>query len=232
MSRNILITGGTGALGTAVVEKFLKNGDTVLVTDIREASDNFLNSFSDYKTKLKTYKVNVVNEQELKDFSTQVKESFGGINILVNIVGGFSMSKIAETNETELDKMLSMNLKSAFFTSKTFISQITEKENGRIINIAARAGLHGVGGMGPYCISKAGVISLTETLSEELKETSTTVNAILPSTIDTEPNRKSMPGADFSRWVSPMDIANVIFFLASKEARAISGASIPVYYKA
>jgi NAD(P)-dependent dehydrogenase (short-subunit alcohol dehydrogenase family) len=232
MDKTVLITGGTGALGTAAVERFLKKGYTVLVTDIREASSQFLDHFSEYKSKLHTYVLNVLSEADLKTFAATVKESFNGLDVLVNIVGGFSMSKIAETSEEEFDKMMNMNLRTAFLTSKTFLPQISQKENGRIINISSRAGLQGAAGMGPYCISKAGVITLTQTLAEELKETSVTVNAILPSVIDTEANRKDMPNADYSRWVKPEDIANVILFLVSVEARAISGASIPVYYKA
>jgi NAD(P)-dependent dehydrogenase (short-subunit alcohol dehydrogenase family) len=232
MNKTVLVTGGTGALGTAVVEKFLKNGDTVLVTDIREAGSQFLDNFSGYSEKLHTFVINVVNEPELKSFAAKVKESFNGLDILVNVVGGFSMSKIIETEEAEFDKMIDINLRSTFLCSKTFLPQIIEKNNGRIINISSRAGLQGLAGLGPYCIAKAGVIILTQTLAEELKETSVTVNSILPSIIDTEMNRKSMPDADYSKWVTPQDIANVIFFLASEEAGSISGTSVPVYNKA
>jgi NAD(P)-dependent dehydrogenase (short-subunit alcohol dehydrogenase family) len=232
MNKTVLITGGTGALGTALVEEFLNSGDTVLVTDIREPTAEFLDNFSDFKNKLNCFVLNVLDETELKNFALHVKKSYNGLDILINVVGGFSMSKIMETSEAEFDKMINLNLKSTFLCSKVFLGQICDKQNGRIVNISARAGLHGQGGMGPYCISKGGVITLTQSIAEEVKETTATVNAILPSIIDTEANRKEMPDADFSKWVNPQDIANVISFLASEEARAISGASIPVYYKA
>jgi len=232
MGRTVLVTGGTGALGTTVVGKFLKNGDTVLVTDIREASPDYLAQFSEHSDKLKTFVVNVVKEAELKKLAGEIKELHNGLDILVNIVGGFSMTKISETEESEFDNMININLRSAFLSAKTFLPQLTAKNHGRIINISARAGLHGIGGMGPYCISKAGVLSLTQTIADEIKETTATANAILPSVIDTVANRKDMPDADFSKWVSPDDIAGVIFFLASEAGRAVNGASIPVYNKA
>lgn len=223
MLRNVVITGGTGFLGKATVNKFIEQGDQVIVLDIREAqSDN---------ENLVYYKVDLLNENELSEVANKIEEEFGPTDILVNIAGGFDMSNIRETSFEQLDKMFSLNLKSAFNTSKVFLNQLEKSQNGRIINIGARAGLNGVGGMIPYSISKASVISFTQGLSDELNNTDITVNAIVPSTIDTEANRNSMPDADFSNWVSPESLANVISFIASEEASSIRGAVIPVYNK-
>jgi NAD(P)-dependent dehydrogenase (short-subunit alcohol dehydrogenase family) len=223
MLRNVVITGGTGFLGNATVNKFIEQGDQVIVLDIREAqSDN---------ENLVYYKVDLLNEKELSEVANKIEEEFGPIDVLINIAGGFDMSNIKETSFEQLDKMFSLNLKSAFNTSKVFINQLEKSQNGRIINIGARAGLNGVGGMIPYSISKASVISFTQGLSDELKHTDITVNAIVPSTIDTEANRNAMPDADFSNWVSPESLANVIIFISSEEASSIRGAIIPVYNK-
>lgn len=223
MLRNVVITGGTGFLGNATVNKFIEQGDQVIVLDIREAqSDN---------ENLVYYKVDLLNEKELSEVANKIEEEFGPIDVLINIAGGFDMSNIKETSFEQLDKMFSLNLKSAFNTSKVFINQLEKSQNGRIINIGARAGLNGVGGMIPYSISKASVISFTQGLSDELKHTDITVNAIVPSTIDTEANRNAMPDADFSNWVSPESLANVISFISSEEASSIRGAIIPVYNK-
>lgn len=223
MLRNVVITGGTGFLGDATVNKFIEQGDQVIVLDIRESqSDN---------ENLVYYKVDLLDDKELSEVANKIEEEFGPTDILVNIAGGFDMSNIRETSFEQLDKMFSLNLKSAFNTSKVFLNQLEKSQNGRIINIGARAGLNAIGGMIPYSISKASVISFTQGLSDELKHTDITVNAIVPSTIDTEANRKSMPDADFSNWVSAESLANVISFIASEEASAIRGAIIPVYNK-
>lgn len=224
MLRNVVITGGTGFLGTATVNKFLEQGDQVFILDIRE--------FDSEEESLVSYKVDLLNEDELKAIAEKIESDYGHIDILINIAGGFDMSSIQETSFEQIDKMFSMNLKSAFNASKVFISQLEKSQNGRIINIGAKAGLNGSAYMIPYSISKASVISFTQGLSEELKDTNITVNAIIPSTIDTPVNRESMPDTDFSKWVTTEDLANVINFLASEESSAIRGALIPVYNKA
>jgi len=223
MLRNVVITGGTGFLGNATVNKFIEQGDQVIVLDIREAqSDN---------ENLVYYKVDLLDEKELSEIANKIEEEFGPTDVLINIAGGFDMSSIKDTSFEQIDKMFSLNLKSAFNTSKVFLNQLEKSQNGRIINIGARAGLSGVGGMIPYSISKASVISFTQGLSDELKHTDITVNAIVPSTIDTQANRDAMPDADFSNWVSPESLANVISFISSEEASSIRGAIIPVYNK-
>jgi len=225
MSRIVLVTGGTGALGKVVADTFLAAGDTVLITDLRGEQ-------GELKTGLTFFQADVTAEADLKNISKQIQEEYGHLDVLVNVAGGFSMSGIENTTMEELERMININLKSAFVCSKTLLPLLKESENGRIISIAARGGLKGVGGMGPYCISKAGVISLIESLADELKNTKVTANAVLPSIIDTPANRKDMPTAAFEKWVSPEALAKVIFFLASNDAGVISGASIPVYNKA
>jgi NAD(P)-dependent dehydrogenase (short-subunit alcohol dehydrogenase family) len=128
--------------------------------------------------------------------------------------------------------MMNINLKSTFLCSKAVLPQMIKQNYGKIINISSRPALKGSAGVGAYAASKAGVLNLTETIAEEVKDYDINVNAILPSTIDTPANRKAMPDADFSKWVKPEEIARVIIFLSSDESKPISGAGIPVYGKA
>ena len=121
-----------------------------------------------------------------------------------------------------------MNLRTAATASKAVLDMLTRRGGGSIVNIAAGAAVKATSGMGAYAASKSGVMRLTEALADELKDRGITVNAVLPSIIDTPQNRKDMPRADFTRWVAPSAIADVIFFLASGGARAVTGALIPV----
>jgi NAD(P)-dependent dehydrogenase (short-subunit alcohol dehydrogenase family) len=155
---------------------------------------------------------------------------YGGIDVLVNIAGGFQWEKLENGDPETWDQLYSMNLRTAVVCCKTALPSMLERGKGRIINIGAGAAAgRAAAGMGAYTASKAGVQRLTESLSEEVKDRGITVNAILPGTIDTPRNRADMPDADFGRWVAPDDVAEVILFLASDEARAVTGAAIPVF---
>jgi NAD(P)-dependent dehydrogenase (short-subunit alcohol dehydrogenase family) len=155
---------------------------------------------------------------------------FGGIDVLVNIAGGFRWEKLEDGDPETWDQLYAMNLRTAVVCCKAALPALLERGHGRIINIGAGAAAARAGaGMGAYTASKAGVQRLTESLAEEVKDRGITVNAILPGVIDTPRNRADMPGADFSRWVAPEAIAEVILFLASDAARAVTGASIPVF---
>jgi NAD(P)-dependent dehydrogenase (short-subunit alcohol dehydrogenase family) len=154
---------------------------------------------------------------------------FGGIDVLVNVAGGFRWEKIADGDIETWDSLYSMNLRSAVVACRSALPAMFERGSGRIINIGAGAAAKAGLGMGAYAASKAGVQRLTEALSEEVKDRNITVNAILPGIIDTHRNRLDMPKADFTRWVSPDAIATVILFLASEDSAAVTGAAIPVF---
>ncbi|PIQ24999.1 NAD-dependent oxidoreductase [bacterium (Candidatus Blackallbacteria) CG17_big_fil_post_rev_8_21_14_2_50_48_46] len=228
--RTVLITGGTGGLGAGVVEHFLALGDRVLVTDVRPASAEFLARPEGQE--LHAFVVNGTSSQDLKHFAETLKSRFGGLDVLVNVVGGFYWGAFSETPESELDKMLNLNLRTCFLTTQAFLPLLQASAAGRVINIGARQAFAGAAEVTAYALSKAAVVNFTQSLAQELRETQVTVNAVVPSIIDTPPNRASMPEADFSRWVQPADLAQVIGFLASAQARAVSGAILPVYHKA
>ena len=229
----VIITGGTGALGRAVVSAFLNEGAKVACTYIVDEELKGVSHFIEsYKSQIKFIKANVTKEDEVKKTIQETLEGFGEIDILVNIVGGFAYAKVIDTDEKTWDSMINMNLKSAFLCSKAVLPHMINQNYGKIINISSRPALKGSAGVGAYSASKAGVLNLTETIADEVKDNDINVNAILPSTIDTPANRRDMPNADFSKWVKPEEIARVIVFLASDDSKPISGAAIPVYGKA
>jgi NAD(P)-dependent dehydrogenase (short-subunit alcohol dehydrogenase family) len=157
-------------------------------------------------------------------------DHFGRIDVLAHTVGGFRAgTPLHETLLATLDFMLNLNAKTVFITNQAVIPHMLRQGAGKIINLAARAGLQGQSNLAAYSASKAAVIRLTESAAAELKQSGINVNCVLPGTIDTPQNREAMPDADFSRWVKPESLADVILFLASDAARDIHGAAVPVY---
>ena len=233
-NRNVLITGGTGILGSAVTKAYLAQGDTVAVTYLFE---NEVERFKQYNPELSqdvTFLfANVTEESAVQSSFEAFLSQFGRLDILVNIVGGFVGGIPAvELEEEQWDFMMNLNLKSVFLCCKTVIPHMTEHGYGKIINVSARAGLKGEAGLSAYCVSKGGVRTLTEALAAEVMDSGINVNAIMPSIMDTPANRESMPDEDHDRWVPPADVAKVICFLTSDDAAIINGAAIPVYGRA
>jgi len=229
-----LITGGTGALGRAVTKRFLEAGAHVTTTYTREEGvARLLAILGEHQTRLTGLKTDVTKEEEVKQSVDSLAQKFGRIDVLVNLAGGYvGGAPIAELDEKTWDFMMNLNLKSAFLCSKHVLPYMIAQKQGRIINISSRAAVRAFSGIAAYAASKAGIIAFTKVLAAETREHGITANVILPSIIDTEANRASMPKANFDAWVKPEELANVILFLASDEAREISGAAIPVYGRA
>jgi NAD(P)-dependent dehydrogenase (short-subunit alcohol dehydrogenase family) len=224
----VLITGGTGALGRAVAQTFGTLNATTVVTYIIDEERE------DVKAKIKTIaelvKADITKEDQAKKLVSHVINTYDRIDVLVNVVGGYLGGKtVAELDETEWDKMMSMNLKSAFLISKHVIALMVSAKHGKMVHISSRTGLKSDGYDSAYSASKSGLIRLVESISEEVKEHNININCILPSTIDTEANRKAMPNSDFSKWVKTEDLAKVVLFLCSEEAKVINGAAITAY---
>jgi NAD(P)-dependent dehydrogenase (short-subunit alcohol dehydrogenase family) len=158
----------------------------------------------------------------------RVRKEFGGIDVLVNIAGGFTWETLQDGSPDSWQRMYAMNVLTAVTMTRAALPALVGSKDGRIVNIGAGAAIKADMGMGAYAASKAGVHRFTEALAAELGGKNVTVNAILPSIIDTPTNRKDMPDADTSNWVKPEAIADVVLFLASPAARAITGALIPV----
>ena len=232
--RNVLITGGTGILGSAVTKAYLAQGDTVAVTYL---FDNEVERFKQFNPEL-SEKVtflfaNVTEAAEVQKTVGAFVSKFGSLDVLINIVGGFVGGiPTAELEEDRWDFMMDLNLKSVFLCCKAAIPHMTAQSYGKIINVSARAGLKGEAGLSAYCVSKGGVRTLTESLAAEVMDSGVNVNAIMPSIMDTPANRESMPDEEHDRWVVPADVAKVICFLTSDDATIINGAAIPVYGRA
>ncbi|MGH7901576.1 MAG: SDR family NAD(P)-dependent oxidoreductase [Thermodesulfobacteriota bacterium] len=226
-----IITGGTGALGRSVVLSFAEEGAKVVCTYVIDEEKK--ECLSLIKNKMINFiKADVTKENQVSRLIKECIDKFKMIDILVNIVGGFVYSNIIDTDEKTWDHMMNINLKSAFLCLKGVLPLMIKQNYGKIVNISSRPALKGSAGVGAYSASKAGVLNLTETIADEVRDYDINVNAILPSTIDTPANRRDMPDADFSKWVKPEEIAKVIVFLCSDDSRLISGAGIPVYGKA
>jgi NAD(P)-dependent dehydrogenase (short-subunit alcohol dehydrogenase family) len=225
--RTVLVTGAAGSLGRAVAGAFHRAGAGLVLLDRNEEG---LASLAAEFDGAGTYVVDITDPAAVGEVLGRVLTEVGRIDVLANIAGGFAMGrKLQDTDDDTWDLMFNLNLRSVFNTCRAVVPHMLAGGFGRIINVSARAAREGKGTMGPYCASKAGVITLTESLARENWHTPVNVNCILPGTIDTPPNRASMPDADFSRWVAPAALADVVLFLAAEESRAVNGAAIPVY---
>lgn len=230
--RCALITGGTGGLGVAVLEEFLAEGAQVLTSYLDEKELKRASEVKDkYGGSLTFAKADVTKPGQTEKLIQRTVKKFGRVDILINIVGGFSMAGITQTDAAAWERMMNMNLKSVFLMTRAALPHMIKKKYGRIVNIGARPALHGAANMSAYGASKAGVLNLTQSVADEMKVRNINVNAIIPGTMDTPHNRKDMPKADFSKWVKPEEIAKVISFLCSSEADPISGAVVPVLGK-
>ena len=222
MTRSVIVTGGFGALGQTVAKAFSDEGDKVARIDFAPEAASKLAGALDIAG------VDLTDQAATRVALDRVVKALGGIDVLVNIAGGFTWETLEDGSIDSWARMQSMNLMTAATITKLALSELKQASEGRIINIGAGAAVKTGMGMGAYAASKSGVHRLTEALAEEVAGTSLTVNAILPSIIDTPTNRKDMPDADFSDWVQPGAIADVIMFLASPASRAITGGLIPV----
>jgi NAD(P)-dependent dehydrogenase (short-subunit alcohol dehydrogenase family) len=220
--RSVIVTGGFGALGRVVAAAFAAQGDRVARVDF--ASE----SLAAGPNMIDLAGIDLTDPVATAAAVDRVREELGGIDVLVNIAGGFTWETLNDGSPETWRRMYAMNVLSAVTMTKAALPTLSEAKSGRIVNIGAGAAIKADMGMGAYAASKAGIHRFTEALAAELGGKDVTVNAILPSIIDTPTNRKDMPDADFSSWVKPEAIADVVLFLASPAARSINGALIPV----
>jgi len=215
----IIVTGGLGALGRAVVSELTGRGMQVAVVDVAQPQGNVL-AATVYGG------VDLTDEQAVVTAYGNIADRLGGIDGLVNIAGGFLWETIEQGSLDSWDRMHRMNLRTALVSSRAALPHLST--GGAIVNIGAAAALNVGMGMAPYAASKAGVKALTESLADELRGRGIRVNAVLPTIIDTPTNRADMPDADRSGWVTPAGAARAIAFLLSSDAATITGACIPL----
>jgi 3-oxoacyl-[acyl-carrier protein] reductase len=217
----IVVTGALGALGKVVAEVALARGARVAGVDYGTSQ------IAATPDRIEFGGVDLSDPAQAKKAIDAVASHFGRLDALVNIAGGFAYETVAEGDPKTWQRMYALNVLTALNTSRSAIPHLAVSASARIVNVGAMGALQAGSGMGAYAASKAGVHRLTEALAAEWKG-KITVNAVLPSTIDTPANRASMPKADFGKWVTPQELADVILFLVSDAASAVTGALLPV----
>lgn len=223
----VAVTGGFGSLGMATAQLLAERGARVALIG-RGAVPAAATLPASLAGALCLGGVDLVDAAAAQAAFDTLHERLGGLDALVNVAGAFRWETIGDGDARTWDLMFDLNVKTALNASKAALPWLVASGAGRVVNIGAGAGQKAGLGMGAYSASKAGVARLTEALAEEVKDKGVTVNAILPSIIDTPQNRADMPDADFTRWVQPREIAEVIAFLLGAQAQAVTGASIPV----
>lgn len=231
--RVVMIAGAGGNLGSSVATNFLASGANLILVDYDQ--DSIERLFPDLieSNQHIIFQGFDVNDRSSTDkLISSAMEKYGKIDVLVNTIGGYrGGSPLHETTDETWNMLFNLNARAVFNLSRAIIPILKGAQSGKIIHISARRGLQGAANEAVYSAAKSAVIRLTESMAQELKFDGINVNCVLPGTIDTPQNRAAMPDADFSRWVDPDAIANVILFLASDSARGITGANIPVYGK-
>ena len=229
----VLVAGGTGGLGRDVSLAFLAADAKVTVTYRNEEEFVALRKEASAGAAqdglLEGLAADVTNEGAVRQAVDAIIAKHGRIDALVNCVGGYAGGKaLWEIDPVEFERMLSLNLRSGYLLSRAVVPKMLERGSGVILNVASRAAVDHAAGAASYTASKAAAVAMIDSLAADLRGTGVRANSILPSIIDTEANRKAMPKADFSKWPKPEDIAKVILFLCSDEAKLIHGAAIPV----
>ena len=223
----VLITGAAGHLGGAVARAFAARGARLALADLRE--DALHGSFGEPDARRLHIAADLLQPAEADAAAARAVERFGRIDVLCNLAGGFRMGEaVHETSARTWDVLMDLNARTVLHMAHAVVPGMLAAGGGRIVNVGAFAAQKGAAQMGAYVAAKSAVIRLTESMAAELRERGVNVNCVLPTVIDTPENRAAMPDADPARWVAPADLAEAIVFLASKAARAIHGAALPV----
>ena len=228
MERVVLVTGGSGGLGSAVTEAFLADGWRVAVPTHSSGGVEALEALAaEHSDRLTWFPADLSTEAGAGEAVARAANWGGRLDAVVHTVGGYAGgAPLHETAVDEWDRMLSINLRSAFLIARAAIPRLPD--GGALVFVSSRAALKGRKGHVPYAVSKAALLTLTEAIAEEYRGR-VRANAVLPGTIDTPANRAAMPDAKHDAWTPPAEIARVILFLASGESGVVSGAAVPVY---
>ncbi|HWF62312.1 MAG TPA: SDR family oxidoreductase [Nitrospira sp.] len=216
----VLIAGGAGALGRAVTPAFVESGARVIIVERNPPPDQVAAG--------NAMQADVTDDADVRRLVDEVIRTAGRLDVLVNLVGGFAMGRIMDTDVSLWQRMLTMNVTSAFLLSKAVLPHMVERGTGRILHVAAWAAVEPFPGAAAYLVAKSSLLALIRVLALELKGSGVVVNGVLPTTIDTPANRASMSETDPSTWTKPKSIADTLLFLASDGAGQINGAMIPI----
>jgi NAD(P)-dependent dehydrogenase (short-subunit alcohol dehydrogenase family) len=219
----VLITGAKGGLGSFVTQRFLATGVTVVGTSRSISQTDFP------EANFVAFPVDFTKAGSAREAVESIVSRFGRVDVLVHLLGGFAGGRtVAETDDGTWEQMRDLNLTSAFYVLRATIPHLRKSGKGRIVAIGSLTAVEPHAGLGAYVTFKAALTTLVRTVALENKDAGLTANVILPGTMDTSANRKAMPGADFSKWVQPSDVADVVLWLADDRAAHITGTAIPV----
>jgi len=228
-----VITGAAGNLGVATAKAFQRAGARTVLVDRSQC--RLGQTYADLvgsRDHLLAGGVDLTDAASVSRMVDQARERFGRLDVLVNTVGGFRGGKpVHEDDPENWDFLFAVNVRTTLECCRAVIPHMLRAGRGKLVNVASRGALAGDGGFSAYSAAKSAVVRLTESLADELKQSGIIVNCVLPGTIDTPQNRQERPSADHGKWVEPAAIADVILFLTSDTARAVSGAAIPVFGK-
>ena len=229
-----LITGGTGGLGRAVTLAFLHEGASVIATYIKKDEADALKDAVGANAHLELLPLDATDEAACLNLVDGITARYGQLDVLVNTIGGYAGGKpLWETATKTWQLMLNLNLNAGYALARSVVPAMLKQGSGAIVNIAAKAAFDHAAGAAAYAASKSAALAMFDCLAQDLKNDpkgkGVRVNSVLPSIIDTEANRKAMPEADFSRWPKPEEIARVVLFLCSEDAKLVHGAAVPVY---
>jgi NAD(P)-dependent dehydrogenase (short-subunit alcohol dehydrogenase family) len=226
-----LVAGGTGGLGRAVSLAFLSEGANVTVTyRVPEEFEALKSAAGPNSSNLEGHGVDVTDEAAVRQLVEKIVGKYRSLDAMVNTVGGYAGgTKLWELETKVFDQMLALNLRAGYSLARAAARAMLKAGRGAIVNVAAKAAFDHAAGAAAYAASKSAAVAMLDSLAADLKGSGVRVNTILPSIIDTAANRKAMPAADFSKWPKPEDIARVILFLCSDDAKVIHGAAVPVY---
>jgi len=228
-----LVAGGTGGLGRAVALRFLEDSWATIVTyRAREEFAALKRAAQTRAQSLEGNAVDVTNEDAVRKLTETILAKHKRIDVLVNTVGAYAGGvPLWETDAKVFEQMFALNVRAGYVLSRVVVPVMLQQGMGAVVNVASRAAVDHAAGASAYAASKAAALAMMNSLAADLTGTGVRVNSVLPSIIDTEANRKAMPRADFTTWPKPEDIARVIAFLCSDEAKLIHGAAVPVYGK-
>lgn len=227
----VLVTGGAGNLGRAVTRAFLQAGARVAIPFHKTDRPDVLDALKrEHEGRIFTFALDLTTERGANAAVEQVSEWGGRLDAVAHLVGGYAGgARVGDTPAEVWEQMINLNLRSAWLIASASIPEMARRDGGSLVFVSSRRVWQDRGNYGAYAVSKAGLHTLAQTISEEYADEGVRANVVLPGTVDTPENRKAMPGTDFERWTSPEEIARVIVFLASAASGPINGAAIPVF---
>jgi NAD(P)-dependent dehydrogenase (short-subunit alcohol dehydrogenase family) len=224
--RTVVVTGAAGNLGRAVAEAFERRGDNLVLVGRRASLER---AYASENARRMFAVADLLDAGQLRAAVAVAHERFGDPHALCNLAGGFRMDgSVHDTGDDAWQAMYDLNVRTLLNAVRAVVPRMLAAGRGSVVNVGSAAALAASAGMAPYAASKAAVVRITAAMSAELKSRGINVNCVLPTTIDTPENRAAMPGTDATRWIAPADLASVVAFLASPDARAIHGAAVPV----